>query len=107
MATVIRMKRGGRTHAPYYRVVVMDSRSRGRGREVDSIGYYHPCAHPAPVSEVDTEKALAWLARGARLTDTVKDVFSKKGILAAHVAGKPAEAPVPEAKEAVNETAAE
>lgn len=118
MATVIRMKRGGRTHAPYYRVVVIDSRSRGRGREVDAIGYYHPCANPAPVAEVDTEKALVWLARGARLSDTVKDVFSKKGILAAHVARKPAaeapagevpavEAPTPEAVEAVSAAAVE
>jgi len=107
------MKRGGRTHAPYYRVVVVDSRCRGRGREVDAIGYYHPCANPAPVVEVDTEKALAWLARGVRLTDTVKDVFSKKGLLAAHVAGKPAgkpsapETPAVEAVDAASVAAAE
>lgn len=100
MATVIRMKRGGRTHAPYYRVVVIDSRSRARGREVDVIGFYHPCASPAPAAEVDTEKALTWLARGARPSDTVKDVFTKKGIMAAHVARKPvAAAPVAEAAE--------
>jgi small subunit ribosomal protein S16 len=88
MATVIRLKRGGRRHAPYYRVVVIDSRSRSRGREVDHIGFYHPCARPAPTAEVDTKKALEWLARGARLTDTVRDVFSKKGIMAAYTAGK-------------------
>ena len=113
MATVIRMKRGGRTHAPYYRVVVIDSRSRDRGRELDAIGFYHPCGRPAPSAEVDTEKALAWLACGARPSDTVKDVFTKKGIMAAHVARKPAdeapaveapaaEVPAPEQAEAVS-----
>ncbi len=88
MATVIRMKRGGRTHAPYYRVVVIDSRSRVRGRELDAIGFYHPCARPLPLAEVDTEKALSWLALGARPSDTVKNVFTQKGIMAAHVARK-------------------
>jgi small subunit ribosomal protein S16 len=80
MATVIRLKRGGRTHAPCYRVVVMDSRSRARGREIDVIGYYHPCAKPAPVIEVDQTKALDWLAKGAQTTDTVRNIFSRKGI---------------------------
>lgn len=91
MATVIRLKRGGRTHAPCYRVVVMDSRNRARGREVDSIGYYHPCAQPAPVIEVDQAKALDWLAKGATTTDTVRNIFSKKGILAAHGSSKKAQ----------------
>ena len=46
MATVIRMKRGGRTHAPYYRVVVMDGRSRTKGRVIEEIGVYHPAPGP-------------------------------------------------------------
>jgi small subunit ribosomal protein S16 len=100
MATVIRMKRGGRTHAPYYRVVVIDSRSRTRGREVDQIGFYHPCARPEPVAEIDSEKALAWLSKGARTTDTVRDVLSKKGVMAAFVAGRNAAA-APAAEAAV------
>ena len=50
MATVIRLQRGGRTHAPYYRVVVMDSRNRTRGAVVDQIGTYHPCAKPEPTN---------------------------------------------------------
>ena len=58
MATVIRLQRGGRTHAPYYRVVVMDSRNRTRGSIVEQIGTYHPCARPEPTSEIDSEKAL-------------------------------------------------
>ncbi len=81
MATVIRLKRGGRTHAPAYRMVVMDSRNRARGRELDTIGYYHPCQHPEPVVEVDVEKALDWLAKGARTSDTVRNIFTSKGIL--------------------------
>jgi len=90
MATVIRLKRGGRTHAPCYRVVVMDSRSRAQGREIDLLGYYHPCAKPAPVIEVDKAKALDWMAKGARTTDTVRSIFSTKGIVAAQGSTKKA-----------------
>ena len=82
MATVIRMKRGGRTHAPYYRVVVMDSRNRARGQEVDIIGVYQPCARPEPKVEIDKEKALNWLAKGAQPSDTARSVLSKQGIMA-------------------------
>lgn len=88
MATVIRMKRGGRTHAPYYRIVVMDSRARNRGREVDQLGVYHPCAQPAPVAEVDVPRALAWLYRGAQYSDTARTVLSDKGVLKAFAEGK-------------------
>lgn len=88
MATAIRLRRGGRTHMPYYRIVVVDSRSRTCGPVVDVIGIYHPCARPEPIVEVDTAKALEWLARGARPSDTVRNVFSKKGILAAFNARK-------------------
>ncbi len=94
MATVIRLKRGGRTHTPYYRVVVMDSRTRSRGREIDTIGYYQPCERPVPVVEVNVEKALDWLGKGAQTSDTVRDIFTKKGILAAYknkAAGQAAE----------------
>ena len=90
MATVIRLKRGGRTHAPYYRMIVVDSRTRARGREIDLIGYYHPCARPAPITEIDRAKALNWLSCGAQPTDTVRDVLSKKGIMAEFAAVKKA-----------------
>ena len=112
MATVIRMKRGGRKHAPYYRMVVVDSRSRTLGREVDLIGYYHPCARPEPKVEVDADKALHWLSSGARPSDTVRDILSKKGIMAALAAGvktmtpAPVAAPAPEVEEAVEEAEA-
>ncbi len=81
MATVIRMQRGGRTHAPYYRVVVMDSRNRTRGSIVEQIGTYHPCARPEPTSEIDSEKALAWLSKGAQPSETVRAVLTKKGLM--------------------------
>lgn len=81
MPTVIRMKRGGRSHKPYYRIVVMDSRRRGRGPEVDVIGVYHPCARPEPLSELDAHKALEWLKKGAQPSDTAKSVLSKLGVM--------------------------
>jgi small subunit ribosomal protein S16 len=88
MATVIRLKRGGRKGAPYYRMVVVDSRNRTRGREVDLIGYYHPCGRPEPTAEVNREKAVEWLSRGARPSNTVRDVLSRKGIIVEASAGK-------------------
>ena len=88
MATVIRLQRGGRTHAPYYRVVVMDSRNRTRGSIVEQIGTYHPCARPEPTSEIDAEKALAWLGKGARPSDTVRAMLTKQGIMAQAAAAK-------------------
>lgn len=81
MATAIRLKRGGRTHAPYYRVVVMDSRTRSRGVEVDLLGTYHPCAKPRPASKVDAHKALEWLRKGAVPSDTTRSLFRKLGIM--------------------------
>ena len=103
MATVIRLKRGGRTHSPYYRVIVMDSRTRALGREIDAIGIYHPCAKPAPVVEIDIEKAVAWLGKGAKTSDTVHNIFTKKGIFvqaaarAAAAGTEPVAEPVAEA----------
>ena len=81
MATVIRLMRGGRKKKPYYRIVVQDGRVRTRGREIDTLGVYHPTARPEPVSEVNAVKALEWLRRGATPSDTVRAVFSKLGIL--------------------------
>jgi len=88
MATVIRMQRGGRTHAPYYRVVVMDSRDRTRGQEVDQIGVYQPCARPEPRVEINAAKALDWLYKGAKPSDTARKVLSRYGVMAAYNDGK-------------------
>lgn len=84
MPTVIRMKRGGRAHEPYYRVVVTDSRNRATGRVIEEIGIYHPCARPEPKTEIKEDKALDWLAKGARPSDTVRNEFRKLGIMAKH-----------------------
>ena len=93
MATVIRLKRGGRTHKPYYRIVVMDSRTRTRGVELEIIGYHHPIAHPEPISEVDAHKALEWLGKGAQVSDTARTVLKKMGVMKHFTDGtKPEEA---------------
>lgn len=104
MATVIRLKRGGRTHAPYYRVVVMDGRNRPQGRVIEEIGIYHPCARPEPRIEVDAKRALRWLYNGAQPSDTVRSVLARKGVLEMYAKGAkpedlPDEAPVAEAAE--------
>lgn len=98
MATVIRLKRGGRSHKPYYRIVVMDSRSRSRGTELDSIGTYHPVARPEPVSEVDVHKALDWLRKGAQTSDTAKGLLSKLGVLKHFADGTTPEAAIAQVK---------
>jgi small subunit ribosomal protein S16 len=105
------MKRGGRTHEPYYRIVVADSRKRDQGPVVDQLGVYHPCARPKPVLEIDMKKALEWLYKGAQYSDTARDVLSRKGILKAFQDGvKPEDlappAPVAEPVVEVAEVAA-
>ena len=100
MATTIRMKRGGRTHAPHYRIVVVDSRDKDTGRVIEEIGTYDPCGQPEPSAEVNFKRALTWLRTGATVSDTARSVLSKKGIMAAFAAGtKPEdiEEPAPEA----------
>ncbi len=77
MATVIRLKRGGRTHEPYYRIVVMDVKERRQGKEIDIIGYYQPKAKPEPITKIDEEKLKQWLAKGALPSDTVRSLIKK------------------------------
>ena len=107
MATVIRMRRGGRTHAPYYRVVVADSRTRNRGPIIEQIGIYQPAARPEPKIEVDTAKALEWLQKGAEMSDTVRSVFRQKGIMKAMAEGKKPEDFAQEVQAPSGETASE
>ncbi|MFK7695864.1 30S ribosomal protein S16 [Paenibacillus sp. HJGM_3] len=80
MAVRIRLKRMGAHKAPFYRVVVSDSRSPRDGRFIEEIGTYNPVATPAVVS-LDEEKALKWLQNGAQASDTVRNLFSKAGIM--------------------------
>jgi small subunit ribosomal protein S16 len=80
MAVKIRLKRMGQKKAPFYRVVVADSRAPRDGRFIEEIGTYNPVAQPAQVS-IDEEKALKWLTTGAQPTDTVRSLFRKQGLL--------------------------
>ncbi|MBW5444603.1 30S ribosomal protein S16 [Cohnella sp. CFH 77786] len=80
MAVRIRLKRMGAHKAPFYRVVVSDSRSPRDGRFIEEIGIYNPVAQPAQV-QIDEEKALKWLQNGAQASDTVRSLLSKAGVL--------------------------
>lgn len=79
MAVKIRLRRMGAKKAPFYRVVVADSRSPRDGRFIEEIGYYNPVAEPV-VIKIDAEKAQQWVKNGAQPTDVVKKLFVKAGI---------------------------
>ncbi len=76
MAVKIRLRRMGAKKAPFYRVVVADSRYPRDGRFIETIGTYDPTKEPAAVS-IDTEKVKSWMANGAQPTDTVKRLLKK------------------------------
>lgn len=80
MAVKIRLKRMGAKRAPFYRVVVADSRSPRDGRFIEEIGTYNPVANPVQVN-IDEDKALDWLKKGAKPSDTVRNLFSSQGLL--------------------------
>lgn len=80
LAVRIRLKRMGAHKAPFYRIVVSDSRSPRDGRFIEEIGTYNPVAQPAAVN-IDEEKALKWLQTGAQASDTVRNLLSKAGVL--------------------------
>ena len=80
MAVKIRLRRMGAKKAPYYRVVVADSRYPRDGRFIEEIGTYNPLTDPATVA-IDAEKAKAWIANGAQPTDTVRALLKKNGVL--------------------------
>ncbi|HHU83763.1 MAG TPA: 30S ribosomal protein S16 [Clostridiales bacterium] len=76
MAVKIRLRRMGAKKAPFYRVVVADSRYSRDGRFIEEIGYYNPTTNPVEV-KIDKEKADKWIANGAQPTDTVRDLLKK------------------------------
>jgi small subunit ribosomal protein S16 len=80
VAVKIRLRRMGAKKAPFYRIVVADSRFPRDGRFIEEIGYYNPLEEPSVV-KVDVEKAKTWIANGAQPTDTVKALFKKHGVL--------------------------
>ncbi len=79
MAVKIRLRRMGAKKAPFYRIVVADSRYPRDGRFIEEIGYYNPQSEPIEL-KVDAEKAKKWVANGAQPTDTVKALLKKAGI---------------------------
>ena len=79
MAVKIRLKRMGQKKAPFYRVIVADSRSPRDGRFIAEIGTYDPTKEPSAFN-VDVEAAKQWLANGAQPTETVAKLFKKAGI---------------------------
>ena len=80
MAVKIRLRRMGQKKAPFYRIVVADSRSPRDGKFIDEIGTYDPTKDPSEF-KVDAEAAKKWLNNGAQPTETVKKLFKAEGIL--------------------------
>ena len=80
MAVKIRLRRMGAKKAPFYRIVVADSRYPRDGRFIEEIGVYDPTREPS-VIKIDGEKAKQWIANGAQPTDTVKALLKVSGIL--------------------------
>ena len=80
MAVKIRLRRMGAKKAPFYRIVVADSRYPRDGRFIEEIGTYDPNQEPSAV-KVDAEKVKKWIANGAQPTDTVKVLLKKNNIL--------------------------
>ena len=79
MAVKIRLRRMGAKKAPFYRVVVADSRYPRDGRFIEEIGTYNPMTDPAQIN-IDADKAKTWIKNGAQPTDTVKVLLKKTGI---------------------------
>ena len=78
MAVKIRLKRMGKIRAPFYRVVVMDSRTKRDGRAIEEIGKYHPTEEPSLI-DISSERAQYWLAQGAQPTEAVEALLKVTG----------------------------
>ncbi|MCD8049133.1 MAG: 30S ribosomal protein S16 [Clostridia bacterium] len=80
MAVKIRLRRVGAKKAPFYRVVVADSRYPRDGRFIEEVGTYDPMREPSQF-QVDADKVKQWMANGAQPTDTVKSLLKKSGVI--------------------------
>ena len=80
MAVKIRLRRMGAKKAPFYRVVVADSRYPRDGRFIEEIGTYNPMTDPSEF-KIDAEKVAVWIKNGAQPTDTVKMLLKKHGVI--------------------------
>ena len=80
MALRIRLTRRGTKKRPFYRIVVMDSRKKRDGEYLDLVGNYDPLQDPAAIN-VDKDRAVSWMQKGAILSDTVRQIFKKQGVI--------------------------
>jgi small subunit ribosomal protein S16 len=80
MPVKIRLSRKGRRGRPYYHIVVADSRAPRDGRFIEKLGVYNPLVNPALI-QLDFDKALSWLQKGAQPTDTCRSLLSSEGVL--------------------------
>lgn len=80
MATKIRLRRMGAKKAPFYRIVVADSRSPRDGRFIEELGYYDPTTNPSTI-KVDADRAKAWVAEGVQMSDTVRRLLVEAGVI--------------------------
>ncbi|MFT0763003.1 30S ribosomal protein S16 [Scrofimicrobium sp. R131] len=81
MAVRIRLKRMGKIHAPFYRVVVVDSRKKRDGRVIEEVGIYNPMPNPS-IIEIESERVQHWLKVGAQPSDTVRRLLVLSGDIA-------------------------
>ena len=86
MAVKIRLRRMGQKKAPFYRIVVADSRYPRDGRFIEQLGHYNPMTDPAEVV-IDAEKAAQWIKNGAQPTETVRALLKKQNIIGRLYAG--------------------
>lgn len=87
MSVKIRLTRIGRHADPIYRVVVADSRSARDGRYVEQIGFFDP-AKPVEEADINEELALKWLLKGATPSDSIRTLFTKKGLMEKYAKAK-------------------
>lgn len=76
----IRLTRMGKKKQPFYRIVVVDQRKRRDGAYIESLGYYDPIKDPY-ILNVDVDKAVEWIMKGAQPSDTVRNLLRKAGVL--------------------------
>ena len=87
MPAKMRLQRHGKKGQPFYHIVIADARAPRDGRFTEKIGTYNPVAQPAQIN-INFDKALDWLNKGAQPSDTVKSLLSQQGIIAKFAASK-------------------
>ena len=97
MAVKMRLTRMGDKKAPFYRIVVVDSRKARDGQYIDKIGHYNPLSNPVEI-KIDAEKAKDWLSKGVQPTETVKSLLVKQGVIEKPVKLSPARTKVKKEK---------